>query len=312
MKANLSEPLVSVVIPAYNCEKWIHKTLTSVFNQTYKNIEIIIVNDGSTDNTGEILEEYNQLENVLIYTIENSGPAVARNYGVSKSHGELIAFLDADDMWDPTKVEKQVSYINKNNANLIITNVKVINERDIIIDTQEKKLPKTRENQVISFFKGEITMNTPTIMVKRSVFKDIGGFNVDLVHKEDHFFLMQVAYKYGIHLIDEFLVYRRKWNDSMSNDIDKIKPDVNNIIDYYYKTRYYFYELSIKTFPFLEKYLSKELGRFNHNLAIRLFRAGFVKDARTYLKNAIKHHFSLKYVIKLLYLYLPNSLRIFY
>src|SRR5690625_3067146 len=101
-------PLVSVVIPAYNCEKWITKTIESVNKQSYKNIEIIIVNDGSTDKTKQILETFKDQQNLNVYHIENSGPAKARNLGVSKSSGKLIAFLDSDDLWHKTKIEKQV------------------------------------------------------------------------------------------------------------------------------------------------------------------------------------------------------------
>lgn len=180
--------LVSVIIPAYNCERWITRTLNSVVRQSYKNIEIIIVNDGSTDKTGEILRGYTKYSNIFIYNIDNIGPAEARNYGVAKSNGDLIAFMDADDMWETTKVEVQVSYLEKHNCSLVITNAKIIDENDNVIGEKRKSVPMRKEKQVISLFQGKVTMNTPTIMVRKSVFNEIGGFEPLLRHREDHFF----------------------------------------------------------------------------------------------------------------------------
>lgn len=162
--------LVSVIIPAYNCERWITRTLNSVVRQSYKNIEIIIVNDGSTDKTGEILRGYTKYSNIFIYNIDNIGPAEARNYGVAKSNGDLIAFMDADDMWETTKVEVQVSYLEKHNCSLVITNAKIIDENDNVIGEKRKSVPMRKEKQVISLFQGKVTMNTPTIMVRKICF----------------------------------------------------------------------------------------------------------------------------------------------
>lgn len=309
MSINLEGILVSVIIPVYNSEKWIGKTLDSVLNQSYKNIEIIVVNDGSTDNTAKILTKYSRYENIKIYDIENSGPSVARNYGVKKSTGELIAFLDADDTWDFNKIKKQVKYFCKHHCNLLLTNINIINEQDEIIERKQKKLPKSKERQTINFFQGKVINNTPTIMVKRKVFEDVGGFNVDLIHREDHFFLMKVANKYGIHLLNEYLVNRRKWAESMSTDIFRVKGDQKTIEEFYYKTRYRFYEESIKAFPFLNKYLNVELGKFHNALGSILYRAGFIKNAKIQIKKAINYNFKVKYLLKYILLSFPDILR---
>lgn len=99
--------LVSIIVPAYNCEKYIAATIRSCFDQTYQNFELIIVNDGSTDNTEQVILS-NTDERIKYYKIENGGPSNARNFGLSKASGNLIQFLDADDILDKHKIQAQV------------------------------------------------------------------------------------------------------------------------------------------------------------------------------------------------------------
>lgn len=110
-------PLVSVIIPTYNCEKYINKTIQSVGKQTYTNWEIIVIDDCSTDGTLEKIKEIQKKEKnriSILSTKKNSGgPARPRNLGIQKSKGELIAFLDGDDLWHEKKIEKQVEYYNQ-------------------------------------------------------------------------------------------------------------------------------------------------------------------------------------------------------
>ncbi|WP_341876737.1 glycosyltransferase family 2 protein [Defluviitalea saccharophila] len=106
------EKLVSVIIPVYNVESYIFDTINSVINQTYKNIEIIVVDDGSTDNTGEIVKKISENHQRLIYYYQsNQGVSAARNKGIELSKGEYISFLDGDDLWMENKIEKQINEI---------------------------------------------------------------------------------------------------------------------------------------------------------------------------------------------------------
>lgn len=108
--------LVSVVIPTFNSEKYISDTIISVQNQSYQNWEIILVDDGSTDATRTIITPFLTDKRIQFYPLENnSGTGVARNFGVSKAVGKYIAFLDADDLWKPEKLEKQIIFLQKNN-----------------------------------------------------------------------------------------------------------------------------------------------------------------------------------------------------
>lgn len=111
------EDLVSIIIPAYNCEDFIGQTFDSVMNQTYQNWEAIVVDDCSTDNTAKIIKEYERKDNrIKYYRLEkNSGAAIARNKAVDIASGIYMAFLDSDDVWFPEKLSKQI-YFMENNA----------------------------------------------------------------------------------------------------------------------------------------------------------------------------------------------------
>src|SRR5208283_2367398 len=105
----MNDPLVSVVIPTYNCGRYICETVESALGQTYSPVEIIVVDDGSTDDTRERLTTYG--DRVRYIYQQNTGPAVARNRGVQDAQGDWIAFLDADDLWLPYRLELQVELL---------------------------------------------------------------------------------------------------------------------------------------------------------------------------------------------------------
>ncbi len=109
--------LVSVVIPLYNAEKYIEETMQSILNQTYQNIEIIVVDDGSKDQSPTIVKELQRKhpEKVRYIHQKNQGVSVARNTGIEHANGEYVAFLDSDDLWHPSKIEKQVQSMHLNN-----------------------------------------------------------------------------------------------------------------------------------------------------------------------------------------------------
>jgi len=123
--------LVSIVVAAYNAEKYISETINSVLSQTYKHWELIIVDDCSTDKTHEIIKNFQKKhDNVYCYTLEkNSGSAAKpRNTGIQKSKGQFIAILDADDLWQPEKLAKQIRYLKNTNADLVYTSFSYIYE----------------------------------------------------------------------------------------------------------------------------------------------------------------------------------------
>lgn len=133
---------ISIVIPAYNVEKYIERTLESIITQTYNNIEIIIVNDGSVDKTLKKCQELiNRDKRIKIYSIENSGQSVARNFGISKATGKYITFIDSDDYVDNDYIEYLYRLLKDNEAEISICSYKAIYPNGAII-TQEDKNKK--------------------------------------------------------------------------------------------------------------------------------------------------------------------------
>ena len=105
--------LVSIIMPSYNTASFISKTIESVLNQTYKNWELLVVDDCSTDGTDEIVSKYNDKRIVYLKNEKNSGAALSRNRALRNAKGKWIAFLDSDDLWHPTKLEKQIKFMKK-------------------------------------------------------------------------------------------------------------------------------------------------------------------------------------------------------
>lgn len=125
----MSEELVSIVVPVYNSEKFIKETINTVKEQTYTNWELLLVNDCSTDNSKNIIQEYKEDERIkLIDLKENSGAAVARNEGIKQAEGKYVAFLDADDFWLPNKLEKQIKFMQDNQFSFTYTGYEFTDE----------------------------------------------------------------------------------------------------------------------------------------------------------------------------------------
>ena len=116
-----NNPLVTVIVPVYNCEKYIARCIESVINQTYSNIELIIVNDGSTDHTNEICENYNKkYQNIKLINQKNQGVSIARNNALNISLGQYIQFTDSDDYMEKDMIELMVKSAVTNNSDIVI------------------------------------------------------------------------------------------------------------------------------------------------------------------------------------------------
>ncbi len=125
------KPLISIITPAYNCEKYVEETIKSVLSQGYANWEHIIVDDASTDATGELLDKYQNMEPRIrvIHLEQNGGVANARNVGIDAAKGEYIAFLDSDDLWKGNKLEQHMKFIRDNHLQFSYTAYDVIDEQ---------------------------------------------------------------------------------------------------------------------------------------------------------------------------------------
>ena len=196
---------ISVIIPTYNREKLISNTIESVLQQTYKVDEIIIVDDGSIDNTKDIVNTYSSNHHNIKYIYqENKGVSNARNHGILLAQNSWICFLDSDDIWEKEKLEKQVSFHTKNKHILFshtdelwIFNNKIIQQKKHQLKPSgfcfEQNIPNT-------------LIGASTVMIHKKVFKDVGYFDETLIACEDYDLWLRILYKYELGLIDEKLI----------------------------------------------------------------------------------------------------------
>jgi glycosyltransferase involved in cell wall biosynthesis len=186
-------PLVSVIIPTYNSADYIEEALQSVFEQTFQDFEIIVIDDGSTDGTGEVLKKYGDRISYLFQ--ENNGPSSARNRGIRAARGEYIAFLDADDLWVSTKLEKQVSlFLQRKGLGMVTTGACSFDEKGVFGYSADKRKTLMVGDIARNIFLRS-NIGTPTVMVRKEIFDSIGFFEENIRQSEDDNMWIRIAKK---------------------------------------------------------------------------------------------------------------------
>ncbi|PSB31103.1 glycosyltransferase family 2 protein [Chlorogloea sp. CCALA 695] len=222
-------PTVTVIIPTYNTITYLPKTLESVLNQTFTDFEIIIIDDGSTDTTAKWLG--NLVEpRIKIVVQTNQGVAVARNKGIALASGKYIAFLDSDDLWEPTKLEKQVQCLDADPAvGLVNTWIKNIDEQgnDLVV----VRVPEAEGNVWNQIIEENLILCGSVPMIRRSSFEEVGVFDCNLLSAEDWDMWIRLAAKYSFALIKEPLVSYRQHLKSKSNNLEKHLSHRLKVID---------------------------------------------------------------------------------
>ena len=219
--------LVSVIIPTYNRVDYLKIALKSVLEQTNKNIEVIVVDDGSTDKTSDVVMSFNDTR-VKYFCQEHSGfPAVGRNLGMQKAIGKYIAFLDDDDMWFHKKLEKQVEYLHKHPEYfLVYSNGWIIDEEGVQGELLLK--PKfIREGDIFLELTKRNFILQSSVLMKKEVFNNIGFFteNPSIRAAEDYEYWLRVALQYKIGFVKEPLVMYRIHSGGIINNVNSAKID---------------------------------------------------------------------------------------
>jgi glycosyltransferase involved in cell wall biosynthesis len=219
--------LISVVIPAYNAGKYIAQAINSVQGQTYTNWELIIINDGSTDNTAETVEKFLSDKRITNYYQRNSGVSVARNNGIEKSSGKYIAFLDADDVWLPRNLETKISFLeSEGDYGWVFSDMlEYIQATETV-----QPAPIGRDDAILDnilLWEGEVVPAPPSNLVLRN--ECIAGkgilFDENLSTAADQDFCLQLARYYrGKRIAIPLLMYRVT-NTSMSRNIALMEKD---------------------------------------------------------------------------------------
>ena len=199
------KPLVSVIIPTFNRSGMLKEAVDSVLAQDFRNFELIVVDDGSTDNTPQLLDGY--AENITVLRQKNAGVSAARNRGIRSASGQLIAFLDSDDLWLPQKLSKQVDFfISTPDARVCQTEeIWVRNGVRVNPGRRHKKDSGKRFERFVSL----CLVSPSAVMLRRGIFDETGLFDERLPACEDYDLWLRIGCRYPVHLIDTPLIVKR-------------------------------------------------------------------------------------------------------
>lgn len=255
-------PRFSVVIPLYNKENFIENTMLSLLSQTFSDFEVLVVNDCSTDASEEIVKRFNDRRIQLVQHPINKGLSASRNTGVKSARSNYIAFLDADDLWKPSFLEKIDFLINHYpEASLFATKYEVLHKENRVV-THDFKLKNFKEHGVISnFFESNLNQSIyypSCLCVEKSVFEDVGYYNESVNYSEDVDFNLRAHAKYKLAYWDEAAVtyILDSENQITQNGLrGKTIPDYN------------FYEEKFKGRQDIKKYLD-----FQRYIKAKLFK----------------------------------------
>lgn len=221
----MNEPLVSIITPVYNAERFLSETIKSVKEQTYKNWELLLVDDCSKDNSAKIIKEFNRTDDRIKYIKleKNSGASISRNTGIKNAKGRFIAFVDSDDLWEPEKLEIQISYMLEKNLGFTFTSYRYMKENGVKTNKVAKAPFKINYNGLLK----NTIIGCSTVVIDREI---IGEFEMPLVKRgQDTATWLQILrnekYAYGIQ--KDLVNYRLVGDSLSSNKIKALKRTWN-------------------------------------------------------------------------------------
>lgn len=218
-------PMISVIIPNYNYSKYISKAVDSVLSQTYPNVEVIVVDDGSRDDSLDILKTYGN--EIKVLKQKNQGVSAARNSGAEASSGEFVAFLDADDIWLPKKLERQMrKFDNDKELGLVHCSMSYIDPHDRILGENRDGMEGFVASELLRFERGVVIGTGSTSLVPKTIFDELGGFDLRMTTAADWDFSYRLGTKYKIGFISEPMVLYRMHDSNMHGNIGAMEHDM--------------------------------------------------------------------------------------
>ncbi len=227
-------PIVSVVIPAYNAASTIRETMASILNQSFVDFELIVIDDGSTDDTAKVIQEFRDGRIVYVHQ-RNQERSVARNNGISRAKGKYIAFIDADDLWLPSKLEQQLALLEaQQDLGLVYCDVFHFDDltgKDRLLFSDIRRLYRGKIE--LHLLLKNCFVQSPTAVVPKRLFDRAGLFDPNLVPVEDWDMWLRIAALYPIDYVDEPLARYRVHKDvtSWSNPTPRLYQSTCRLLD---------------------------------------------------------------------------------
>lgn len=198
--------LISVVIPTYNRGPLLLRAIHSVLNQSYKNFELIVVDDGSTDETDTLLRPFLNNPTIKYFKQENSGVAAARNFGAKNSSGAWLAFLDSDDEWLPHKLHEQILFLKKNSHLQIVYSEEIWMRKGVRVN--QKLVHKKSGGHIFNECLKQCLIAPSSVMMNRSLYQEMKGFDEEYIVCEDYDLWLRISSLYEIGFIPEPLIIK--------------------------------------------------------------------------------------------------------
>ena len=254
---------VSVIIPTYNYGRFVAGAIESALGQTCPSVEVIVVDDGSTDDTAEVVGKFG--ERVRYLRQENSGVGAARNRGVAEAVGEFIAFLDADDTWEPTKLEKQLAVFERDpEVGLVHCGMREFDsETGGTVATHVDGQAGWVADELLLWERPAIIGPGGTIMVRRDAFEAVGGFDERMRVSEDWDFCYRVARRYKVGFVAEPLVNYRSHPAAAHRDVSELERGMSR-----------FYQKAFAEGDVPAELKDRAIGNFHRTLAGSYFHSG--------------------------------------
>ncbi|MBP3463609.1 MAG: glycosyltransferase [Clostridia bacterium] len=309
-------PKLSVIVPIYNAEKYIERCLKSILSQTFKDLEIILVNDGSTDNSQEIIEKYSSKYPDLIkfFAKENGGQATARNLGIEKASGEYIAFVDIDDYLELDAYEKAIEYIEKNNLDIVcfdfwevINGQKVDKEHyGINANDNARKYIVSESSPVNKVMKAEIFKKNGVRFLENYIYEDLATMPILAKYTSNIGFLSERLYDYDIH--ENSTMRQKEYNSKLENIFVAVERLYKEFIDteYVEELEYIYIEHLLHAANL--RFLAYKEGQNNIDKISKIMKEKFPnwRKNRYYKMQSLKY----KIICNLFYYKQKNLLRI--
>jgi glycosyltransferase involved in cell wall biosynthesis len=255
-----TEPLVSVVIAAYNCGRFLSDAVNSVLKQTYRNLEILLVDDGSTDTTQEVIAGFSDPRLRSFYQA-NQGQAAAKNKGITEANGEFIAFLDADDLWHSKKLEMQIPLFSRSREiGVVYTKLSLIDQRGNPINTPDRVHHSGYITEKLLF---DNCVTGMTSIIRHECIDKVGLFNENLPMGIDYDLWLRISLEYQFYFFDAITYYYRQWEGQMSHNSAKRMECAFQIMDSFFASNPGRIEQSVINRAYAHTYVTRGMATYS-------------------------------------------------